>query len=506
MSRDAASQVLSGLMTNDVALVDDISRSITEEHFTDPTNRSLYKLILTYRSVAGGLLPASAVEQFTSASADTGSAALLRELHAALSEDPVTSDVTRWQARELRSQRELRLTQMALRDTSDILTGSVTEEGRNGQSGRTWSGAADAREWAAARIGEINSEMEIAEAPAADVLAEGRAILEDYVKARDEDKSRRPRAGLSDFDELVDGFGKGLIMVAAPSGFGKTQLCVHLAYHASQLQGLNVYFATSETVRVTVRSRLVARHSRHDKFIDLREQLNLPHGLDSQKIDRGTLKPEHVPFLAQVAIDWGAQGNTAESEGSCFVAQMPHGMTMAGLAAQIATRARVRKPDLVIIDYIALMASARRMGDQRQELATLVKEAAHFSVDFNKGEGVPTVSPWQLNRESQKEMVRTGQLDTSGLSETAEAVNSAHLILALSPDGNRDGRHAGLRLNVLKNRDGQVRLGDDGFPLTVDYASSYFEQRVGVGNDDDLFEGNNGALTDSEAGGLFSLA
>lgn len=503
MSRDAAAQVLSGLMTNDVTLIDDISRSITEDHFTDPTNRSLYRLITTYRAVAGGLLPASAVEQFTAKSADTGSAALLRELHAALIEDPVPADVTRWQARELRSQRELRLTQMAFRDSSDILSGSITEEGRNGQAGRTWSGPADAREWMAARVGEINSEMEIAEAPAADVLFEGKEILEDYVRARDEDKSRRPRSGIEAFDELVDGLGKGLIMVAAPSGLGKTQMCVSLAYHASQMQDLNVYFATSETVRVTVRSRLVARHSRNEKFAELRERLSLPLGLDSQKIDRGTLSPEHLDFLALVAIDWGAQGTTS-SDGSCFVAQMPHGMTMASLASQITTRSRVRKPDLVIIDYIALMASSRRLGSKREELSALVQEAAHFSVDFNKGEGVPCVSPWQLNRESQKEMIRTGQLDTSGLAETAEAVNSAHLVLALSPDGARDGRTAGLRLNVLKNRDGQVRLGDEGFPLTVDYASSYFEQRVGVGNDGDLFDGNNGALSDSEASGIFS--
>jgi hypothetical protein len=124
-------------MTNDVTLVDDISRSITEDHFTDPTNRSLYRLITTYRQVAGGLLPASAVEQFTAKSADTGSAALLRELHAALVDDPVPADVTRWQARELRSQRELRLTQMAFRDSSDILSGSITEEVERGRVRRT---------------------------------------------------------------------------------------------------------------------------------------------------------------------------------------------------------------------------------------------------------------------------------------------------------------------------------------------------------------------------------
>lgn len=500
MPRDAASQVLSGLLTNDVSLIDEVQRRLGEEHFTDPTLRQLYSLILTYRSISqGGVLGRDAVEQFTS-KVDAGTAALMREVFDALVATPVTPDVCRWQVHEMRGLHELRLTQIAMREASDILAGSIAEEpDAMGRPGRTWSGPADAREYLARAIGEIQAEVSVAESPAADVLREGRAIIEDYVKARDEDKSRRPMTGIEAFDTLTGGLGKGLIMVAAPSGLGKTQWCVSLAYHASQMQGLHVYFATSETVRVTVRARMVARHSMHEKFAEDRDRLNLPHGLDSQKIDRGLLNPDHVSFLAKVAIDWGAQGQTS-SDGTCMVAQMPHGQTMTGLAAQIDARSRVVKPDLVIIDYLALMSSlSRRYASSREELSAIVKEAAHFSVDFNKGQGVPTVSPWQLNRESQKEMVRTGQLDTTGLAETAEAVNSAHLVVALSPDGTRDGRIAGLRKNILKSRDGQVLLGEQGIPLTVDYAASYFTQGVGAGAAENPFDvGGNGGLTDND--------
>ncbi|MCR8526207.1 DnaB-like helicase C-terminal domain-containing protein, partial [Escherichia coli] len=155
--------------------------------------------------------------------------------------------------------------------------------GPNGSRGRTWAGPTDAREWVAARVAEINSETQVFEAPAADVLGEGRTFIEDYIKARDEDKSRRPMTGIEAFDDLTGGLGKGLIIVAGSSGFGKTQWCVSLAYYASQMQGLHVFFATSETVRSTVRARLIARHSRHEKFADDREALGLPLGLDSQK-------------------------------------------------------------------------------------------------------------------------------------------------------------------------------------------------------------------------------
>lgn len=478
MARDSSYQVLSGLLANDVDLIDEVQRTITEQHFTDPTLRSIYRLILTYRSVSQGVLNTAALEQHV-ASVEAGTAALTREVFEALLAEPLTPDLTRWQVRELRAEREKRMTTTAFREASDILTGSVTEEpDRFGRAGRTWSGPQDAREWVTARVGEIESEIDVADAPAADVLREGRALILDYQRARDEDQSRRPFSGLARLDQLTGGLGRGeVVMVAAPSGYGKTQMCVDMAYFASQFQGLHVYFATSETVRTTVRARLVARHSLNDKFRDMREDIGLPGGLDSQKISRGLLAPEHEQLLGAVALDYGFNGETS-SEGSCWVAQMPHGQTIPGLRAQIDVRSRSAMPDLVIVDYLALMSSPERFSSSRESLSSVVKSAAHFAVDFNKGMGVPLISPWQLNRESQREMVRTGEVDQNGLAETAEAVNSADQVWVLTPDGARDGRLGSLKLNVVKNRDGLVLLGDDAILLQVDYATSYFAERA----------------------------
>lgn len=74
---------------------------------------------------------------------------------------PETADGTRWAAQALRDERErwLTLTLTALRDAKEIASGSVTEEpDARGRDGRTWSGAADAREWTSARLSEIASE------------------------------------------------------------------------------------------------------------------------------------------------------------------------------------------------------------------------------------------------------------------------------------------------------------------------------------------------------------
>jgi hypothetical protein len=478
---EPALRVLAGALSCGVDLIDDLSRLVTDDHFSDPTLRTLWRAVLTYRSVASGVLTRRVIENMTSKVAP-GTAALIREQFDALQRQPETPDTARWAAHELREERERWLTSRMFSDAQEIMSGEVTEEpDALGRPGRTWAGPADAREWAERRLAEIATETAVSESPADDVLREGRTILDDFVRARTSDRSRVPLTGIPSFDEMTLGLGKGLIMVAAPSGFGKTQLCVSLAYHAAQMQGLNVYFATSETVRELVRARLVARHSRHPKFADHCADLNLPLGLDSKLIDRGMLPEEHIPLLRDVAIDWGANGQRTDTEGTCYVAQMPFGQTVSALRAMVDIRARAAKPDLVIVDYIALMASTGRHSSTREELSTLVKESAHMAVDFDKGSGVPLVSPWQMNRKSQEEFVRTGELDPNGLAETAEAVNSAHLVVALSPDGARNGRKAGVKVNVLKCRDGVTLTGEQGIPVEVDYATSYFEQRVSAG-------------------------
>jgi hypothetical protein len=116
-----------------------------------------------------------------------------------------------------------------------------------------------------------------------------------------------------------------------------------------------------------------------------------------------------------------------------------------------------------------------------------------LAIDYDKGNGLPLVTPWQINRASQEEMDRTGEVNLRGLAETAEIVNTPDMVLALSPDGTRDGRFANLRLGVLKNRDGNVLLGGDAIPVRMDYATSYLSSRVSSdgGGSEDIWGGSS---------------
>lgn len=490
--RDPARILLSALFANDIHLIDDVSRFLTEAHFTDPNLRSLYRSTLSFRSIADGVLTATAVSDLVS-NTDAGTAALISELYASLSATPATPADARWAVSRLRADREQWLTQTALADASEILNGSVKEESGD----RVWSGPADAREWASSRIAEIASEVSVDSSPAGDVRSEAQDIVKAYITAQNEDRSHRPKFGLPTLDELSGGLGPGeLVVIAAPSGLGKSHACVDLAYEAVVTQGLSVYFATSETVRAVVRNRIISRHSRHEKFTDVREHLGTPFGLDSSQIARGALDSSLLEFFALVVHDFST------IDGSLWIAQVPHGQTIPILSSQVESRSRARPVDLVIDDYLALRAGVRRYASKREELVTIITDAKHFAVDFNKGAGVPFVSPWQFNRQAQQEMERTGELDLKGLADTSEIVNAADMVLSLAPDGARDGRFANLKLGVLKNRDGAVLLGGDAIPIRVDYATSHFAQRMSSGTDSNGWSSNGTSDVDDALAAL----
>jgi replicative DNA helicase len=485
---DPARVVLSAVFTNDVSLIDEVSRSLTEAHFVDPTLRSLYRSALSYRSISQGVLTPLAVDNIVSG-IDAGQAALIQELFAALAAEPRTPADARWAVSQLRANRERWLTQTALADASEILSGSVTDD-----KGRAWSGPADAREWAQDRIAEILSEVSVDDSPAGDVRAEAREFLREYRAAREEDRSRRPCFGLSSIDDVTGGLGPGeLVVMAAPSGMGKSHSCVHLAYNAAVEQGLSVYFATSETVRSVVRTRLYAHHSRHPKFEDRRAELGIPYGMNSSLLRRGTLDASLHRFLAEVVDDF------SRINGALWVAQVPHGQTIPVLASQVNARARSRPVDLVIVDYLFLMSGTRRYQQKREEVASIITDGKHFCVDAFGGRGVPLVTPWQFNRAAKEEMKRTGQFELDGLSETAEIVNTSDIVFGLGPDGARDGRFWNLKWGILKNRDGDVRVDGDEIGVRVDYATSFFTERMGADGDASEVWSTNGAGSSNDA-------
>jgi len=227
-------------------------------------------------------------------------------------------------------------------------------------------------------------------------------------------------------------------------------------------------FFTSETLRPQVRIKILARHSRMDKF-------GLPQGLNSADIKAGRLTPSGEQALAAVTADF------ARTSGGIYIAQLPKGSTVDDVSARLERITRARTADLCIIDYLQLMSSGVRRQAAWEESGIVLKGAKHLATGYRRGLGVPVVSPWQISREGRKAARERGFYIRGDLAATAEADNTPDILMALmEPADYTGGRNVQLTLSVLKNRDGEARYGDGSITVEADYATSFFRPRSGT--------------------------
>lgn len=475
--------VVAGMLAGGVPVIDELAGMLSDRHFVDPVARSLFSALCKYRGVASGVLTSAAlVDVARDDRMDAGMEALLAETYEALAASPVGLADARWAASRVRSDRERADTATALSEAAEIASGEVTD-----QDGARWAGPTQAREWAASRFGEIEADYAGTASSGADVRTEATDILNAYAEAHLARASGasdgRPRFGIKSLDDVCEGINKGeLFLIAAAQSVGKTHAVISLMYNAVVSQGMHVFFATSETLRQTVRARLIARHSRCEHLVEARDAAGAPNGLDSAAIERGSLPSEQVHLFHAVVQDLCADPE-GRGYGRAHISQVAHGATVRSIAAQVSAAARAQPVDLLVIDYLALLAPERRRGDLRTDLAQVIIDAKRLATTFRDGTGIPVVSPWQLSRAAQEEMERTGTLELRGLAETSEAEKSADTVLCITADGAKEqNRFQGWRAHISKNRDGQTRTGDDAIPLRVDYATGYITDRVSAGS------------------------
>lgn len=288
--------VLAGLLAGDVALHDEVTAVVGEKHLDDPTLRTLYGHMRTYRSTTGGVLTPAALDDLT-ADVDRGTAALLTETYNALLTARPTPEATRWAVSQLREQHERWLTLTALRDAQEIASGRVTEEpDARGRPGRTWSGVSDAREWMTARLTEIERES-------GKPSAVGRTIR---VTAASAVVPRRLR-WLWD-RRIVLG---GLTLLAGREGLGKSTVAVDLAAHVTNgtLDGEHkgeprsvIYVHTEDARDYTVVPRLIAAGADLDRVIFV----DMMTATDAGDAESPIVLPTDVSALAETVAEHGA--------------------------------------------------------------------------------------------------------------------------------------------------------------------------------------------------------
>jgi replicative DNA helicase len=462
-------------------------RYLEPDHFTDSVQRNLWVMTERYMDQAGHVLTRSAVEDGLRGQPPGTSLMYLEYFDAVVKSAAAKSQAGlasfKWSVGQLRELAAERMTGEAMAQGMEILRRGVRENGRE------LTGHADARSWLAAKFSEIDRSLRHADAPEGDVRHEGGEVLQEYgtrkgMAARGESGSIS--TGFPGLDkELGGGLERGeMAFVAAWTSAGKTSTLVHLTWRASVIQGRNVVYFTSETLRPQIRVKLMARHSREEKF-------GLPHGLNSRDIKSGQLTPAAEQKLAEVVDDFSS------ISGRVYLAQMPKGASISVIDGALDRITRDWAADLVILDSVQLLRpefrTARRSG--WEDSSDTIKAAKELAATYKDGRGVPVVSPWQVSKEGRRRALERGYYLLEDLSESPEARNAPDVVMSLwTPPDFVGGRDVSLEMSLLKNRDGAARYGaGNTFRLRTDYATSYFvEQASGADSVSSLMDFQGG--------------
>lgn len=458
---ELAKIALAGVVSSrDKERLDRIILQLDDKHFMDKAQRNMFGILrLFYQRYSE--VPSREAMEILMSKREPAQGQLYLELFDSLGSQDINDGEFRLAIDELKDLAAEKATEEAL-----VMAREVLKKGVRTEKGEILQGHNDARLVVIDRLAEVDKELGRQFSPGGDTRLEYQDIINEYMDKKTNKVDRGIFFGIPDIDQLTGGVHNGeLVITAGYSSVGKSHIGVQLAHHAAIMQGKSVVYFTSETVRNTIRRRLLARHSRMAMF-------ELPEGLDSNKIKDSSLSPAEEEMFHAVVEDY-----TSNSEyGPIIVEQFPKDATFSYIDAGLARYSRDRPLDLCIIDPIYWLKPSRGRASLREELVSVVQEGKQTSISYHDGRGIPIVTPWQVNRTSWELAVKSGYYTSAALNETAESTQSADTILTiLNLDEVPEGRYAELKGQVVKQRDGATGHGID---IKVDYATSYFSQDV----------------------------
>lgn len=450
--------VIAGILPDRRDLLLYAMQHLEADHFRTSTYRNLWRMLERYYDVAVGIMPKKTLADLLARSeqVDAAKALLFEEAYDECAHADVADHEFRYSIDALKDLKAKEMTGEAIATAFEILE-------RGAEVGKTrLEGHQEARKYAYEQFATIDRLDNIEAAPEGDMRHEAEDVLREYADRKAGKTGIGVLSGIHSIDTVTGGFQRGeLALVCAFTNQGKTMFACQTCWHAAVQQGKNVFFASSETVRGTVRRRIIARHSRLPMF-------ECPGGLDAKKIRDGALSPDEEEVLKAVVHDL----DTNPNYGRIYIAQIPRGASLSYLEARMNRQGSSWDIDLGIIDYLALLKPDRVRGNEREEFNDTLRGAKVFATSFNEGRGVPLISPWQIRRESYLDALKTGFYGLASLSDTSEAEKSSDQIVSLLAQPETRGE---LTLQFLKMRDGEI---PSPVVLETDFRNAYFADKA----------------------------
>ncbi|MBQ6371782.1 MAG: replicative DNA helicase [Oscillospiraceae bacterium] len=237
--------------------------------------------------------------------------------------------------------------------------------------------------------------------------------------------------GLPDLDNVTLGLNKSeLIIIAARPGMGKTSIALNIALHAAMNEKKSVAIFSLEMSREQLVTRLLSRAAL----------------VPSKNLLTGHLTEQQWKDIASAA--------QALSETDILIDDNSS-VTVADISAQCR---RLRKLDLIVIDYLQLMQSAGSGHSWSNESRTqAVSDISRMMKIMAKDLNVPVICLSQLSRASEGRQDKRPVL--SDLRESGAIEQDADVVIGLYRQGYHDKDTEDPNLAeaiVLKNRKGRT--------------------------------------------------
>ena len=231
------------------------------------------------------------------------------------------------------------------------------------------------------------------------------AILQSYdslsTLSRNQGKYLGLSTNFSSLDNYLMGLGAGnLVLIAARPGMGKTAFALNIAENIGVKDNKTIAVFSLEMSTEELANRMLSSHS----------------GVTNNKFRKGDL----------VDNEWIRLNQSAEilSKTNIYLDDTP-GITVPQIKAKLR---RLKNVDLVIIDYLQLMESAKKTDSRTQEVSDISRALKLMAKEF----GIPVIALSQLSRGPESRPDKRPQM--SDLRESGAIEQDADMILLLYRD------------------------------------------------------------------------
>lgn len=253
----------------------------------------------------------------------------------------------------------------------------------------------------------------------------------DVLNSKDAKDYKSISTGIKDLDRVIMGLNRSdLILLAARPGMGKTSFALNITINVAVRGKLRAAFFSLEMTKEQLVSRM----------------LSMEGMIQGQNLRTGKLSENEWVSLIEAG--------DVLSKSDIYIDDTPS-ITIPEMKAKLR---RLNKVDLVIIDYLQLMSSGRRIDNRVQEISEITRNLKIMAKEFD----IPVITLSQLSRASEQRADHRPLL--SDLRDSGSIEQDADMVLFLYREGyyaNSDMSEQNNKNNgeciVAKNRHGETR-------------------------------------------------